>query len=101
MCIVFSQSTFKKQNQAIRLIYRLDYDTSTHTLHEISKIPTVSDRYNELFKRYIEKALIHNPIITQLMDEYIEDIDTIIYNEFQTTPLTYVNELLLKTYAQE
>jgi len=94
MCIVFSQSTFKKQNQAIRLIYRLDYDTSTHTLHEISKIPTVSDRY-------IEKALIHNPIITQLMDEYIEDIDTIIYNEFQTTPLTYVNELLLKTYAQE
>ena len=89
------------QNQAIRLIYRLDYDTSTHTLHEISNLPTVSDRYNELFKRYIEKALTHNPLITQLMDEYIEEIDTIIHNEFQTTPLTYVNELLLKKYAQE
>ena len=48
-----------------------------------------------------ETLLIHNPIITQLMDEYIEEIDTILFNEFQTTPLTYVNELLLKTYAQE
>jgi hypothetical protein len=58
------------------------------------------DRYNELFKRYIEKTLTHNPIVTQLMDEYMEEIDTIIHNEFQTTPLTYANELLLKTYAQ-
>jgi len=31
------------------------------------------DRYNELFKRYIEKALTHNPMITQLMDEYMEE----------------------------
>ena len=84
------------QNQAIKLIHKLKPDTSTLTLREISKIPPINDRFNNLFERYIKKALAYNVFIVELINEYNETANLTAYNEFKSTPLSYVTSLLNK-----
>ena len=87
------------QNQAIRLIYKLAPDTSTLILNDFaakSNLTSVSERYNDLFTRYAEKALEYNSLIIELMDEYISSINSIIRDDSYSTPLTYANSLIAR-----
>jgi hypothetical protein len=68
------------QNQAIKLIYNLDYKTSSHTLNKISNIKPINERLNQLFERYINSTSNTNPLIKQLINEYNDSFNSIIKN---------------------
>ena len=78
------------QNQAIRLIHNLDQQTSSHALHTISNLKPINERYNQLFKKYINSATQTNPLIIQLTNEYNASLNSIIKNDYKSTPLTYI-----------
>lgn len=85
------------QNQAIRLIYKLAPDTSTLNLNEIAeknKLTSINERFNDLFVRYVEKSSESNPLIVDLINEYIRSINSIIKQDSDSTPLTYFNNLI-------
>jgi hypothetical protein len=69
-----SQANLKRlqaiQNRAVRCIFRLPYDTSTENLCNISKLTTVKERMESLNKKFIEKGLVNNDWIKQLVEEF-------------------------------
>ncbi len=77
------------QNQAIRLIFKQNYDASTATLNSISNVKPINERFNFLLVLYITNARQSNPLIIQLIDEYNGAINSIIKKESDSTPLTY------------
>ena len=83
------------QNQAIRLIHNLDHHTSSHALHTISNLKPISERFNQLFEKYISNASLTNPLITQLIDEYTGSYNSIIKNDYNSTPLTYLFRFII------
>ena len=83
------------QNQAIRLIYNLDRQTSNHTLHAISKLKPISERLNQLFEKYINSASQTNPLIIQLINEYSSSFISIIKNDNNSKPLTYIHRFII------
>lgn len=62
------------QNSAVRIIFKLPYDTPTSELISIAeafKIPMVKERLFNLNKNYLSKNLeSSNPLINKLVDEY-------------------------------
>ena len=83
----------------MRLIYTLAPDISTLILNDFaakSNLTSVSERYNDLFTRYAEKALEYNSLIIELMDKYISSINSIIRDDSYSTPLTYANSLIAR-----
>ena len=89
------------QNQTIRLIFKKNLETSSEELHKMSKLKTVSERYNELNLRYMQKSSQTNPLMSQLIQEYTESINSIIKTDYQSTPLTYINNLQMKNFLNE
>ena len=88
------------QNQAIKLIYNLDYKTSSHTLNKISNIKPINERLNQLFERYINSTSNTNPLIKQLINEYNDSFNSIIKNNHSSTPLTYIFNLIVHNTIQ-
>ena len=59
------------QNIALKIIYRLKYDTHTEEVVALSGIKLVKDRANELNQRYIMEAKKNeNELLIDLFDEY-------------------------------
>jgi hypothetical protein len=46
------------QNTALRLIFKQKYDTPTATLHQISKIQTIEERFHDLNSKYLQICLL-------------------------------------------
>ena len=88
------------QNQAIKLIYNLDYKTSSHTLNRISNIKPINERLNQLFERYINSTSNTNPLIKQLINEYNDSFNSIIKNNHSSTPLTYIFNFIVHNTVQ-
>ena len=83
------------QNQAIRLIYNLDFHTSNHTLHTISNLKPINERFNQLFEKYVSNASLTNPLIIQLIDEYNSSLNSIIKKDYDSTPLSYIFRFII------
>ena len=71
-----SDERYKKlqviQNTAIRSIFKQKFDTPTTTLHELSNIVTIKDRFHDLNERYLLRSMLNNnPITTSLVEEYL------------------------------
>ena len=59
------------QNTALRLIFKQKYNTPTATLHQISNIQTIEERFHDLNSKYLRRCvLMENPIITNLFEDY-------------------------------
>ena len=86
------------QNQTIRLIFKMKLETNSEELHSMSKLKSVSERFNQLNLRYIEESSESNPLLVQLIKEYTESINSIIKTDYQSTPLTYIKNLQMKNF---
>ena len=89
------------QNQTIRLIFKMKLETNSEELHSMSKLKSVSERFNQLNLRYIEESSESNPLLVQLIKEYTESINSIIKTDYQSTPLTYIKNLQMKNFENE
>ena len=67
----------------------------------MSKLKSVSERFNQLNLRYIEESSESNPLLVQLIKEYTESINSIIKTDYQSTPLTYIKNLQMKNFENE
>ena len=76
-------------------------ETSSEELHSMSKLKSVSERYNQLNLRYIEESSESNPLLVQLIKEYTESLNSIIKTDYQSTPLTYIKNLQMKNFENE
>ncbi len=54
----------------------------------------INDRYNQLFERYLNSASQSNPLIKQLINEYENSFNSIIKNEHNSIPLTYISRYI-------
>ena len=89
------------QNQTIRLIFKMKLETNSEELHSMSKLKSVSERFNQLNLRYIEESSESNPLLVQLIKEYTESINSITKTDYQSTPLTYIKNLQMKNFENE
>lgn len=69
------------QYQALKIIYKEKYDSSSRFLHDLSQIETMGTRLANLSDKYIERATLNgNELILSLMNE-------ITFSAFEKTPL--------------
>ena len=76
------------QNSAIRTIFRLPRDTPTANLNAISGLGSVSGRLRFLCNQHLCSAVINrNPLITNLIDQFLDSYNSIITKSTHHTPL--------------
>ena len=61
------------QNNTLRIIFRITWEEApTLELRERAKVCKIEDRLKDLNKKYLKKALLtSNPLITNLIDDYL------------------------------
>jgi len=59
------------QNKALRAIYRRPFDCKEEILCNLSGMKSIKSRLEELKYNYLNKAIINNPFVTQLFDEFL------------------------------
>ena len=74
------------QNRAIMSIYRLEWTSPTDMIHSISNLLPVRDRLVCLGESYLTKAVVKNPNVALLLQEYLDSISSIRRKE-KDTPL--------------
>ncbi len=59
------------QNSALRVIYKLPFDTPIEVLHETAKIERLNERLDKLNNNYLLKAILNNnELVLELLNEY-------------------------------
>ena len=88
------------QNRAIRIIYKLKWDTPTDSLFSISSILLIKDRFLQLGVRYLMKTTMYkNKFIAVLTSEYLRSWSAITNGLSLSTPLCYFLGFINLIYA--
>ena len=87
------------QNKAVRLIYRLDWNSLTSSLSGISNILDVRDRLLQLGCRSISKSLSLNCYTGELIQEYLGSVSKITKDRNRKTVLCLFYPLIALAYA--
>jgi hypothetical protein len=89
------------QNRAIRCIYRLDWDSPTKDLFQISGVLFIKERLLQLGVRYLIKAIFNqNAFICPLVSEYIRSWSAIKARGHEmSTPLCFFTSLISLSFA--
>ena len=85
------------ENNALRIIYRKKREFGNDNLHKLAGLEPLETRLNRLNDKFLEKAeSLANPLISSLIDEYIEQREQ--FNDFGAeTPLgasEYIEEVI-------
>ena len=93
---VFFLHKFRNIHQHTQLsaIKPLDWFT-TLTKKQAITLYTVSERFNQLFEKNINCASQTSPLIKQLINEYDSSINSIVKNDYNSTPLTYIYRFIV------
>jgi hypothetical protein len=75
------------QNKAIRLIFRLDWNSLSSSLSNISNILSVRERLLQLGCRYFNKSMYNNSYVGELIQEYLGSVSKITKNRKRETVL--------------
>ena len=90
----------KVQNRSIRIIYKLEWDSSTVSLFSISSILKIKDRFLQLGARYIMKTFkYNNKLINVLISEYLRSWSAITKDLTLSTPLCHFLGFINLIYA--
>jgi hypothetical protein len=89
------------QNRAIRCIYRLDWDSPTKDLFQISGVLFIKERLLQLGARYLIKAIFNkNAFICPLISEYIRSWSAITARGHEmSTPLCFFTSIISLSFA--
>ena len=88
------------QNRAIRIIYKLKWDTPTDSLFSISSVLLIKDRFLQLGVRYLMKTTMYkNKFIAVLTSEYLRSWSAITNGLSLSTPLCYFLGFINLIYA--
>ena len=89
------------QNRAIRCIYRLDWDSPTKDLFQISGVLFIKERLLQLGARYLIKAIFNrNAFICPLISEYFRSWSAITARGHEmSTPLCFFTSLISLSFA--
>ena len=84
------------QNRAIRCIYKLDWDSPTNDLFQISGVLLVKERLLQLGARYLIKVIRNkNAFICPMISEYIRSWSAITARGHEiSTPLCFLTSLI-------
>ena len=74
------------QNRAIRAIYSLPWDSPTNELYGLSGIISIGERFLQLGVRFAHRNWLINPLISELICEYIASRSSINRSNFLITP---------------
>ena len=89
------------QNRAIRCIYRLEWDSPTKDLFQISGVLFIKERLLQLGARYLIKAIFNrNAFICPLISEYFRSWSAITARGHEmSTPLCFFTSLISLSFA--
>ena len=89
------------QNRAIRCIYKLEWDSPTKDLFQISGVLFIKERLLQLGARYLTKAIFNkNAFICPLVSEYIRSWSAITARGHQmSTPLCFFTSIISFSFA--
>jgi hypothetical protein len=87
------------QNRAIRIMYKLPWDSSTSELFPLSGITSIYQRFMQLGCKYLVKALVYNPLIKTIFSEFLSSRSSINRSQSLVTPFCYFSKILSLSFA--
>ncbi len=82
------------QNRAIRIMYKLPWNSSTSKLFPLSGKTSIYQRFMQLSCKYLLKALVYNLLIKKIFFEYLSSM-----SQSLATVFCYFSKILSLSFA--